>query len=135
MFSQQERALLDLPAFARLATLMPDGAPQLTVMWYRRDGYSLRMIAPANTRKARNLEHDPRVAVIVEEPGNSYHFVEVRGKVEIVRDDAAARVELERIAERYIGNRARDYATGLSADPRLLLVVHPEKTVYHPGGG
>jgi PPOX class probable F420-dependent enzyme len=135
MFSQQERALLDLPAFARLATLMPDGAPQLTVMWFRRDGYSLRMIAPANTRKARNLEHDPRVAVIVEEPGNSYHFVEIRGTVEIVRDDSAARTELERIAERYIGDRARDYAAGLSADPRILLVVHPEKTVYHPGGG
>lgn len=135
MFSQQERALLDLPAFAGLATLMPDGSPQLTVMWYRRDGYSLRMITPADARKAHNLEHDPRVAVIVEEPGNSYHFVEIRGKVEIVHDDAAARAELERIAERYIGDRAKGYAAGLSSDPRLLFVIHPEKTVYHPGGG
>ena len=134
MFSQQEQALLDLPAFARLATLMPDGSPQLTVMWYRRDDSCLRMITPAYARKAHNLSRDPRVAVVVEEPGNPYRFVEIRGTVEVIQDDAAARAELERIAARYVGERAGDYVANLSPDPRLLLVIHPEKTVYHPGG-
>lgn len=133
MFSQQEQELLDSPAFARLATLMPDGSPQLTVMWFRRDGERLHMMTPGATRKTHNLERDGRVAVVVEEPGNPYHFVEIRGMVEVVHDDAAARADLRLIARRYIGDRTDSFAAGLSADPRVLLVIHPEKVVYHPG--
>lgn len=125
-----------MSSFARIATLMPDGSPQMTVMWFRPDGNSLRMMTPADTRKSRNLETDSRVAVVVEEPGNPYNFVEIRGTVEVVHDDDAARIELRRIAARYLGDdRAEKYADSLSADPRVLLIIHPEKTVHHPGTG
>lgn len=133
VFSKEVQAILKLPTFARMATLMPDGSPQITVMWFRQDGNSLRMVTPADSAKATNLERDPRVAVIVEEPGNPYNFVEIRGTAEVVHDDAPARAELRRIAERYIGERASSYVAGLSHDPRVILVIHPEKTTYHRG--
>lgn len=135
MFSQDEQIILEMPSLARIATLMPDGSPQITVMWFRPEGNSLRMVTPASAKKVANLETDGRVAVVVEEPGNPYNFVEVRGTVEVLRDDAAARAELVKIAGRYIGERAEGYAAGLSAAPRVLLIVTPLKTVHHPGKG
>jgi PPOX class probable F420-dependent enzyme len=135
MFSQEEQTILQMSSLARLATLMPDGSPQLTVMWFRPDGDTLRMVTPASAKKVTNMELDHRVAVIVEEPGNPYNFVEVRGTVAVVHDDAAARAELVKIATRYIGDRAEGYAAGLSSAPRVLLVITPLKTVHHPGKG
>ena len=136
MFTAEEQALLDMPSLARIATLMPDGSPQITVMWFRPEGDTLRMVTPASAKKVTNLERDGRVSVIVEEPGNAYNFVEVRGQIEVVRDDAGARAELVKIATRYIGSdRAAAYAGGLSADPRVILVIHAKKTVHHPGQG
>lgn len=135
MFSATEQALLDMSSLARIATLMPDGSPQITVMWFRPEGDRLHMVTPASAKKVSNLERDGRVAVVVEEPGNAYNFVEIRGTVEVVRDDAAARADLVKIAGRYIGERAEGFAAGLSPDPRVLLVIHPEKTVLHEGTG
>ena len=133
MFSAAEQALLDMSSLARIATLMPDGSPQITVMWFRPEGDRLHMVTPASAKKVSNLERDGRVAVVVEEPDNAYNFVEIRGTVEVVRDDAAARAELVKIAGRYIGKRAEGFAAGLSSDPRVLLVIHSEKTVLHSG--
>lgn len=120
------RRLLDEHAFAKLATVMPDGNLQNTVMWYRRDGDTLRMIAPASSVKARNLAKDPRVAVVIDDPANGYRYVEVRGRAEVIADDAAARAELRLIARRYIGDAAGAYADSLSDAPRVLIVIHPD---------
>lgn len=135
MFSKKEQEILDMPSFARLATISPEGAPHAAVMWFRPDGYSLRMVTLADTRKASNIETDDRVVVLVEEPGNPYNFVEIRGTIEVVYDDNAARIELQRIAERYVGERAEAFVKSRSDDQRVLLVVHPEKTNHHRGTG
>ena len=132
-FRDEERALLDMQAFAKLTTLMEDGAPQTTVMWYRRDGNTLRMIAPASALKVRNIARDSRISVVIDNPSNGYHYVQIRGKADVVRDDAAARAELRRIAARYIADQADAYVDRLSRDPRVLLVIHPERVRLHAG--
>jgi PPOX class probable F420-dependent enzyme len=132
MFSDEERALLDLPAFASLATMLPDGAPQMTVMWYRRDGDTLHMITPAATRKARNIARDPRAAIVVTDPDNSYAFVEMRGRIELSRDPDAIRDTLRAIATRYIGaERAEPYTAARDPSERVLITFHPEHVVGH----
>jgi len=132
MFSDEERALLDLPAFASLATLLPDGTPQMTVMWYRRAGDELHMITPASTRKARNIANDPRAAIVVTHPDNSYAFVEMRGRIELSRDPDAIRDTLRAIATRYIGaERAEPYAADRDPSQRVLITFRPEHVVGH----
>jgi len=132
MFSDAEREILDLPAFASLATMLPDGAPQMTVMWYRRVGDDLHMITPAETRKARNIARDPRAAVIVTDPDNGYAFVEMRGRIEISRDPVAIRAALFAIATRYIGaERAESYTASRDPNERVLIIFHPEHVVGH----
>ena len=132
MFNEEELKLLDLPAFATLATLLPDGTPQLTVMWYRRVDNDLQMITPANTRKARNLERNNRASMVVIDPVSSYRFVELRGRIELRRDPAEIRGALFEIASRYIGpGGAEPYTAARDPHQRVLMVFHPEQVHGH----
>lgn len=127
MFDDTVLEFLDQPAFMRLATLMPDGSPQITVLWYRREGEVLRIVCPESAQKVRNLDRDGRVSAVMEDPESAHHFIEIRGTAEVIRDDAAARDELRRIAARYIGDRASGFVEQLSSDPRVILEVHAER--------
>ncbi|MGH9174924.1 MAG: pyridoxamine 5'-phosphate oxidase family protein, partial [Vicinamibacterales bacterium] len=93
-FDDRARRTLEKPAFAKLALRLPGDTLQNTVMWYRLEQDTLRMIAPAASAKARALQRSPEVAIVVDDPENPYAYVEVRGRAEIVRDDLAARNEL-----------------------------------------
>jgi len=123
-FTEDDRRLLDGPAVAVLTTLFASGEPHSTVMWFRFADDVVRMIAPASALKARHIANDPRVSVVVTDPENPYAYVTVRGQASLVRDDAAARAELRRIAARYIGERADGYVDSLSAEPRVLIEIH-----------
>ncbi|MGA7672780.1 MAG: PPOX class F420-dependent oxidoreductase [Nitrolancea sp.] len=132
MFSEAERELLDLPAFASLSTLLPDGTPQMTVMWYWLVGDEIHMITPASTRKARNLAHDGRSAIVVSDPNSGYRYVEMRGHIECRRDPEAIRQALLGIATRYIGaERAVPYTDARDPSQRVLMVFHPEHVHGH----
>jgi PPOX class probable F420-dependent enzyme len=127
MLSDAVRALLDTPqTFAHVCTLMPDGAPQSTVIWHRREGDTLRIVTGAGALKTRNLQRDPRVSVTVAHPANAYHFVQLRGRAEVVLDAAAAREEMRVIAQRYIGERADAWVDNMGDWDAALLIVHPE---------
>lgn len=130
-FSDADLDLLGQPAFATLALQLPDGELQNTIMWYRVDGDTLRMIAPAASAKARALQRSPQVAVAVHAPDNPYDYLEIRGRADIIADDAAARVELREIAKRYIGERADAYVQSLSDAQRVLIVVRPARVRRH----
>ncbi len=133
MFDDASRELLDLSGVATLTTLMADGTPQSTIMWYRRVDDTLRMIAPAAAVKVCNIERDGRVAVIVAHPANPYYYLEVRGQASLVWDDAGARDELRHIARRYIGHRADAYAGSLSSAERVIIEISLERVRMHAG--
>lgn len=133
MLSDGDLELLQKPAFAALALQLPGGALQNTIMWYRVDQDSLRMIAPEASAKARALQRSSQVAVAIHDPGNSYDYLEIRGRADVIADDAAARAELREIARRYIGERADGYVESLSDAPRVLIVVRPERVRRHTG--
>ncbi len=80
MLTETQKELLDLPSFATLVTLMPDGAPQGTAMWYRRDGETLTMVAPERAAKVRNLDRDPRATVVIIDPDAGQNYVEWAGR-------------------------------------------------------
>jgi PPOX class probable F420-dependent enzyme len=131
ILTPEELELLEQPSFATLATLRADGTPQLTVMWYRLVEQTLRMVAPAAAAKVRHLTRDPRVSIVIQQPENSYAYLELRGVAEIVRDDPLARADLALIAARYIGERATTYAASLSSAPRVLIVTRIESVRSH----
>src|SRR5436190_23603528 len=63
------RAFLEAPRFAVLATIREDGSPHLTVVWYGVRGDELIVNTTVPRSKARNIERDPRVSLLVGENG------------------------------------------------------------------
>jgi PPOX class probable F420-dependent enzyme len=74
--------LLDLigrPSLCFVATIMPDGSPQLTQTWVSTDGEHILINTPDHSQKARNVARDARVAVKVVDPDNTRRYFAVRG--------------------------------------------------------
>ncbi|RIK42802.1 MAG: PPOX class F420-dependent oxidoreductase [Chloroflexi bacterium] len=126
-FPDPIRDLLDTPGtFARLATTLPDGAPQNTVIWFRRDGDTLRMSCGRNAQKARNIRRDGRVSVVVERPADPYTFVEIRGVATVDEDAAGGLEELRALSHRYIGQERGDAWIASMPDADMVtLIIRP----------
>src|ERR1700724_4369234 len=73
--------LVQKKAFAQLATLMPDGSPQVTPVWFDYDGKNILINSAKGRVKDRNMRSDPRVSLDIIDPENPYRHLSVRGKV------------------------------------------------------
>ena len=126
-------ALLDLlrrPSPCFLATLMPDGSPQMTQTWVDTDGRHVLVNTVDGHQKVRNMRRDPRVAVNVADPEDPSRYFEVRGQVVEVTEDGA-REHIDELSHRYMG---RPYPWFGGRDQvRLLVRIAPEK-VTSPRG-
>lgn len=61
-------------AFASLATVMPDGTPQVTPVWFDYAGGKLRVNTAKGRVKARNLKPGAAVALAIMDPDNPYRY-------------------------------------------------------------
>jgi PPOX class probable F420-dependent enzyme len=117
--------LLDLlrrPSPCFLATLMPDGSPQLTQTWVDTDGRNILINTVRGHQKVRNMERDPRVAVNVADPDDPSSYVAVRGRVVDMTPDGAAD-HIEQLAQRYLGGPYPWF--GGRDQTRLLVTIEP----------
>jgi PPOX class probable F420-dependent enzyme len=84
---------LDGTSFPIVATVDPDGRPQLSVVWAKRDGDTLVFSTLRDRRKGRNLARDPSIAVLVTNPETPYEYVEIRGTAEVVDDPGGSLIK------------------------------------------
>jgi PPOX class probable F420-dependent enzyme len=117
-------ALLRLPSTCNVSTLMPDGSPQLTQTWVDTDGEHILINTVAGFQKVRNVERDPRVAVTVADPENSFRYFSVRGRVVKMTEDGAAE-HIEKLAQRYLGGPYPWY--GGRDQTRVLITIEADK--------
>jgi PPOX class probable F420-dependent enzyme len=89
--------------FAHLATVLPDGSPHSVPLWTIVDGGRIAFFTQASSRKARNLERDPRVALSVVDRANPYRRGWARGRVVETLEGEAALEVIDRISDAYIG--------------------------------
>lgn len=127
MLSAKAVALLDKPRqFATVSTIEPDGRPQSSVVWYVRDGDELLMSTVEGRRKHQNLVRDPRATVLVYDADNPYSYVEIRGHVEMTRENGRALID--RFARAYTG--AERYTMDDETDNvRVVVRLIPDKVV------
>ena len=121
-FDAATRRILDGKSFATVATVNPDGGPQASVVWFRRDGDSVLFSITSDKQKARNLARDPRVAVTVFDLENPYDSVEIRGHAELVED--AGKELPKQLSHRYLDE---DPPPEPDDVVRLVARVIPEK--------
>jgi PPOX class probable F420-dependent enzyme len=102
VLSEKARALISRPVLASLATLNPDGSPQITPLWVDLDGDDVVFNTAQGRKKARNLERDARVAVTVIDPDDQYNVVAFQGTVTDVAT-AGADAHIDALAKKYLG--------------------------------
>ena len=94
--------LLTKKTFAHLATIMKDGSPQVTPVWFDTDGPYVRVNSAVGRLKDKNMRRDPHVALSILDPDNAYRYLEIRGRViEITEEGGAAHIDA--LAMKYMG--------------------------------
>jgi len=114
-------SLLQRPLYGHLATVRPDGRPQVNAMWFDWDGEVLRFTHTTKRQKYQNITTNPNIAMSVLDPDNPYRFLEVRGTVEKITPDPTGEFYLH-LNDRYQGPLTEPPAD--KAD-RVILVVRP----------
>ncbi|MDQ1688208.1 MAG: hypothetical protein QOK42_1183 [Frankiaceae bacterium] len=100
---QRLKDWIDAKVFAQLATIEPDGQPQLSTMWVGYDGDDILMSTVVGRRKEQNMRRDPRVTVLVNNPATQYGYVEVRGTATLTEE--GGRDLIDQFSETYRGVR------------------------------
>jgi PPOX class probable F420-dependent enzyme len=88
---------------AHLATALPDGSPHSVPVWMRVEDGRLLFFTQTQSRKARNLERDPRVAISITDEENPYRSAWVRGRVVDRIEGESALEIIDRLSNQYTG--------------------------------
>ena len=118
MLNEDVRRIVSTPVVGHLATLLPDGAPHSIPLWVDPEGDHIAIMTGPDSRKAKNLRRDPRVALSLTPADNPFEPVILRGRVEKWIDGDAGWAIIDRIATKYIGqpySREQDRVVALIA--------------------
>lgn len=107
-------------AFAHLATLMPDGSPQVTPVWVDSDGVYILVNTARGRQKDINMQRDGRVALSIQDPDDPYEYMQVRGLVELSTENGA-RQHIDELSVRYTGHAYQ----GSPDQVRVIYFIRP----------
>src|SRR5215212_738784 len=89
-------------AFAHLATVMADGRPQVTPVWFSFDGTHFWVNSAKGRLKDKNMRRSKYVALSIQDPDNAYRYLAIQGEVaEITENGADAHIDA--LAKHYLG--------------------------------
>ncbi len=121
---EQYRDLFNKVAFAHLATLMSDGRPQVTPVWFDFDGSYIRVNSAKGRVKDKNMRRNKNVALSIVDPDNPYRHLDVQGEVvEITEQGADAHINA--LAKKYLGKDQYPYRG--PGEVRVIYKIRPEK--------
>lgn len=110
--------------FASLATLMPDGSPQVSVTWVDSDGEYILINTAEGRVKAENMRRDSRVAVSITDSGNPYRQAMIRGRVDGDTYEGAEE-HINMMARKYL--KLDTYPRTRKNEKRVIFRIKPEK--------
>jgi PPOX class probable F420-dependent enzyme len=122
--SPKIKKLLGKKTFAHLATVMPDGSPQVSPVWVDLEGDTILVNSAEGRLKDKNVRRDSRVAISATDPENPYEAVMIRGRVvEVTKEGANAHID--KMAKKYIGKDK--YPFSQPGEVRVLYKIEPDK--------
>ncbi|MEU0159328.1 PPOX class F420-dependent oxidoreductase [Streptomyces sp. NPDC006261] len=126
--STELRNLLDTPVFVNIATIQPDGSPQVSPVWVKRDGDDVLISTTVGRRKETNLRRDPRVTVVVQPADNPYAYAEIRGRAELTPEGGQELID--ELSLKYTGKPYAEFNPDSAQDaPRVVVRITPRKVV------
>jgi len=131
MTQEQIETFLDAPQHAIVVVLRPDGAPQVSPVWFLYEDGRIYFSVLVATAKYRQLSRDPRITLCVDGGHPDARYVTISGTAEFIEEESPWRKDLEwRIVRRYheSDEAARQYEASFEAEgPEALVVVSPER--------
>lgn len=118
-------ALLNSTALAHVATIGPDGEPQVNPVWFDWTGEELLFSQTTTRQKYKNVQRNARIALSIVDPENPYRYLEVRGTVVRIDDDPD-KAFIDKMAQKYLGQEK--YPWSRPGEQRVVIVVRPEHT-------
>jgi PPOX class probable F420-dependent enzyme len=113
-------------AYLFLATLMSDGSPQVTPVWFDTDGENILINSNEGRVKDRNMKERPRIAMVIQDPADPFRYLQIRGKViEYIREGADDHID--KLSRKYTG-KPWDYRPG---QKRIIFKIKPEHFDEH----
>jgi PPOX class probable F420-dependent enzyme len=109
-------------AFANLATVMPDGTPQVTPVWLDYMNGKIRVNSAKGRVKTRNMTEGAKVALSILDPDNPYRYIQVRGKV-VRATEAGADAHIDALAKKYLGKDKYPFAQ--PGEVRVMFEIEP----------
>src|SRR5271155_1474839 len=109
-------------AFPSLATIMPDGSPQVTPVWFDYEGGAIRVNTAKGRVKARNMKEGAPVALSIMDPDNPYRYIQIRGRVGHVAEEGAS-AHIDSLAKKYLGKDKYPWAQ--PGQVRITFEIQP----------
>jgi PPOX class probable F420-dependent enzyme len=108
--------------FANVATVMKDGSPQVTPVWFDYTGGKIRINTARGRVKARTLKEGTRIAIAIMDPENPYRYIQVRGRVASVTENGA-NAHIDSLAKKYLGKDK--YPFSQPGEVRVMYEIEP----------
>jgi PPOX class probable F420-dependent enzyme len=108
--------------FANLATIMPDGTPQVTPVWFDYTDGKIRINSKKGRVKTRNKREGAPVALSIIDPENPYRYIQIRGRVGRVTEERAS-AHIDSLAKKYLGKDKYPWAQ--PGDVRVTFEIEP----------
>jgi PPOX class probable F420-dependent enzyme len=121
---EQFKDLFSKVAFAHIATVMPDGSPQVTPVWFDYDGSHIRVNSAKGRVKDKNMRRNKRVALSIQDPENAYRYLAVQGEIDQITEEGAD-AHIDQLAKKYLGKDK--YPFRGSGEVRVIYKIRPEK--------
>ena len=134
MLSQSELSRLDTflkPSWiVVVATIGPDGMPQLTPNWYVFEDGRVAISTTKERVKFRNLSRDDRVSLCIYTEPLAREYATIWGRSEIYDDESIWPVT-QRIVERYVApDGVEDRMAMLRTQDRVIISVTPDRVMF-----
>ena len=114
--------LLNKKAFAHLSTIMPDGSPQTTPVWFDFQDDVIRINTAVGRQKDKNMRRSPKVALSIQDPDNPYSYVAIRGEI-LEKTEKGADEHIDSLAQKYMGIEKYPYRT--PTETRIIYKIKP----------
>ncbi len=118
------KELFEKPIVANLATIMPNGQPQVTPVWCNYDGTYVRVNSAKGRVKDKNMRARPQATLLLVNPENVFNWVEVRGTVEEITEEGADD-HIDALAKKYLG--VDSYPNRQPDEVRVLYKIKPAR--------
>jgi PPOX class probable F420-dependent enzyme len=120
-------AILEKKAYAHIATIGADGAPQSNPVWFEWDGDRLLFSTIKSRAKYKNLAARAAVAASILDPDEPYRCLELRGVAEIDEDPDKGKAFINQMSHKYTGQDFGDRP----GEERVIVAIRPNRMLTH----